>query len=154
MMANKPVTRMFVVSAAATAVIGAPVAAAVWADAAAGSTHMTVYADPSPPGCPDVTDVACAPGNAGVSIPGADANAGPNFANVNIPDANANAGPNNANVNIPGANANAGPDNASVNIPDANANAGPNNASVSIPGANANAGPGYFTGCINAWCWG
>jgi hypothetical protein len=149
----KSATRMFVAGAAATAVLAAPMAAVIWTEAATGGTKVTTSADPGHPGCTDVNGAPCAPGTAGVSVPGANATAGQGNASVSVPDANAAAGPGNATASVPGANATAGQGNASVSVPDANAAAGPNNATASVPGANANAGPGYFNGCINGWCW-
>jgi hypothetical protein len=77
LMNQRSVTWTFVAGAAATAVIAAPMAAAVWADAVTGSSHTTTYADPGPPGCLDLNEAACGSGNASVSIPGANASAGP-----------------------------------------------------------------------------
>jgi hypothetical protein len=100
---------MFVAGAAATAVLAAPMAAVIWTEAATGGTKVTTSADPGHPGCTDVNGAPCAPGTAGVSVPGANATAGQGNASVSVPDANAAAGPNNATASVPGANANAGP---------------------------------------------
>ena len=83
---------MFVASAAATAVLAAPMTAVIWTDAATSGTNVTTSADPGQPGCTDVNGAPCGPGAAGVSAPGANATAGQGNAGVSVPGANANAG--------------------------------------------------------------
>src|ERR1700676_136861 len=97
----KSATRMFVAGAAVTAVLAAPTAAVIWAEAAMGGANVTNSADPGHPGCTDVNGAPCGPGTASVGVPGANANAGQGNASASVPGANANAGPGYFNGCIP-----------------------------------------------------